>query len=172
MVNARQPSGKAPVKPQDIPVHYDGDGRGGALESHKGDYMFIAVCASNNARAASDYPNRRSELWFGTVILARAGRVNFSRLPRETQNRLRQEAMAPKWTLDGAGRQEVERKHVTRKLLERSPDGMDAVNLAYVRPIDFQPPSSSPAPEALREGRRMGDDRMARGGRGRGLMGR
>ena len=169
---ARQPSGKAPVRPQDIPVHYDGDGRGGALKSHRGDYNFIPVCASSNARAAGDYPNRRSELWFGTVILARAGRVNFARLPKETQARLRQEAMAPKWKLDGAGRQEVERKHVTRKLLKRSPDGMDAVNLAYVRPQDFHAPSSAPAPDVQRPGRHYGDSQMAARERGRGLFGK
>ena len=169
--NARAPVGKAPVRPQDIPVHYDGDGRGGALATHKGDYKFIPVCASSAARAGNDYPNRRSELWFDTVLAARQGRVNISRLDRDTQARLRQEAMSPTWRLD-AGLEVVEKKDITRKRLGRSPDGMDALNLAYIRPIDFQTPSSAPAPEVQREGWRMGGEDMARRQRGRGLFGR
>jgi hypothetical protein len=172
MVNAIAPSGKAHVKPQDIPVHSDADGRGGALASHKGDYKFVPIHASSNAKSAGKYPNRRSELWFGTIILARAGMVNISRLGRDVQARLRQEAMAPKWTLDAAGREAVEKKEVTKKLLKPSPDGMDSVNLAYVRPSDWQAPSSAPAPEIERRGRYMGDEQMACRDRGRGMFGR
>ena len=171
MVNAKSATGKAPVRPQDIPAHYDGNGRGGALATHKGDYKFIPVCASSAARKGNDYPNRRSELWFDTVLAARQGRVNISRLDRDTQARLRQEAMSPTWRLD-AGLEVVEKKDITRKRLGRSPDGMDALNLAYVRPIDFQAPSSAPAPEVQHKGRRMSDEQMARGQRGRGLFGK
>ena len=171
MVNAKLQQGRAPIHPQDIPVHYDGDARGGALATHKGDYKFIPVCASSAAHARNDYPNRRSELWFDTVLAARQGRVNISRLDRDTQARLRQEAMSPTWSLH-AGLEVVEKKDITRKRLGRSPDGMDALNLAYVRPIDVQAPSSAPAPDIASKGRRMGDDQMARGTRGRGLFGR
>jgi len=169
--SARQPSGKAPVRPQDIPVHYDGDGRGGSLATHKGDFKFVSIKASSDPRAAGKFPNRRSELWFGTVMLARAGQVNLSRLDRDAQNRLRQEAMSPRWKLDAAGRQVVEKKDETKRRLKKSPDGMDALNLAYVRPAEWSAPSSAPAPEVAREGRRMGDAGMARGRGGRGLFG-
>ena len=98
--------------------------------------------------------------------------VNFSRLGRDVQARLRQEAMAPKWTLDAAGREAVEKKEVTKKLLERSPDGMDSVNLAYVRPSEFAAASSAPAPDVAPKGQRWGDEQMARGERGRGLFGK
>jgi hypothetical protein len=144
---------------------------GGALASHKGDYKFVPIHASSNARSAGKYPNRRSELWFGTLILARAGMVNFLRLSLDVQARLRQEAMAPKWSLDAAGREAVEKKEVTKKLLKRSPDGMDSVNLAYVRPGDWQAPFSAPAPEVQSKGRYMGDEIMVRGGRKLGLFG-
>lgn len=129
MVNAKLFPDKDPVRPQDIPVHYDGDGRGGALATHKGDYKFIPICASSAARKGNDYPNRRSGLWFDTVLAARQGRVNISRLDRDTQARLRQEAMSPTWRLD-VGLEVVEKKDITRKRLGRSPDGMDALNLA------------------------------------------
>ena len=171
LVNAKLPSGKAPVRPQDIPVHYDADGRGGALASHKGDYKFVPVHASSAARAAGKFPNRRSELWFGTVMLARAGQVNLSRLGRDSQNRLRQEAMSPRWKLDAAGRQVVEKKDETKRRLKKSPDGMDAVNLAYVRPGGWQAPSSAPAPAAERKGWRMGCENMAHRERKRGMFG-
>ena len=171
MVNVKSASGKAPVRPQDIPVQNDGDGRGGALATHKGDYKFIPICASSAARAGSDYPNRRSELWFDTVLAARQGRVNISRLDRDSQARLRQEAMSPRWSLQ-AGLEVVEKKDITRKRLGRSPDVMDALNLAYVRPIGFEAPSSAPAPQLKREGQRMGDEAMSSRTRGRGLFGR
>ena len=169
---AGQPSGKAPVRPQDIPVHYDGDGRGGSLATHKGDYKFVSIKASSDPRAAGKFPNRRSELWFAAVMLARAGLVNLSRLDRDTQNRLRQEAMSPRWKLDAAGRQVVEKKDETRRRLKKSPDGMDSVNLAYVRPQDFHAPSSAPAPDVQRPGRHYGDSQMAARERGRGLFGK
>jgi hypothetical protein len=172
LFNAKLQLGKAQVRPQDIPVHYDADGRGGALASHRGDYKFVPIHASSAARAAGKFPNRRSELWFGTVMLARSGQVNLSRLDRDSQNRLRQEAMSPRWKLDAAGRQVVEKKDETKRRLKKSPDGMDAVNLAYVRPGDFVAVSSASAPDVAPKGRRMGDEQMARGERGRNLFGR
>ncbi len=39
--------------------------------------------------------------------------------------------MAPTWKLDSQGRRVVEPKQDTKKRLKRSPDDMDALNLAY-----------------------------------------
>ncbi len=179
-VNALRPPQRSPVKPEDIPVRYDADGRGGALATHRGDFNFIPVRASSSALEALRYPNRRSELWFSTVRLAREGLVCLAYLDRDTLSRLRQQAMAPKWVVDSAGRQVVERKEETRKRLKYSPDGMDAVNLAYCGTLAWEPPTSmegSPRTEA--DSRRVrfaeeepGDFREGRESRGRGLFGR
>lgn len=48
-----------------------------------------------------------------------------------TLKRLKSQALAPKWKIDSAGRRVVEQKADTKKRLGRSPDDMDAFNLAY-----------------------------------------
>jgi hypothetical protein len=74
----------APVRPEEIAVKYDGDGRGGSLITHAGGFRFIPICASSNALDPSLYPNRRSELWFTTAKLARQGKLSLTRLDRDT----------------------------------------------------------------------------------------
>lgn len=138
------PDGAQPVLPEDIPVHYDGDGRGGALINFKGDYNFIPICASGNPLEPNNYDNRRSELWFGTPKLARAGGVNISRLGMEIREHLRRQCFAPKFTINAAGQLVVEPKKVTKKRLKASPDGADAMNLAYTPGRPFEAPSFLP----------------------------
>jgi hypothetical protein len=140
-------SSTAAVKPQDIPVRYDGDGRGAALKSHKGDYRFIPVCASSSPVGSNDYPNRRSELWFSTVNLARAGKMSLSKLPRDVIARLADEARAPRWKLNSAGQLAVEKKVETKARLMRSPDGMDSVNIAFSGSGEWEAPTTMPMPE-------------------------
>jgi hypothetical protein len=89
-----------------------------------------AVRAGTVASAGDDYPNRRSELWFHAPFLARDGKLSLARLPRDVLGKLRQQAMAPLWKQDSKGRRVVESKAETKKRLGRSPDEMDALNLA------------------------------------------
>lgn len=70
------------------------------------------------------YPNRRSEAWF-----AFQEQVDDVDLDRDEQ--LAADLVAPRYTLDSAGRRVVERKDVTRKRLGRSPDRADAVLMAF-----------------------------------------
>ena len=60
----------------------------------------------------------------------------------------------------------------TKRRLEKSPDGMDSVNLAYARPSGWESPSSAPAPEVQRKGFHMGGEAMARSQPGQGWFGR
>jgi hypothetical protein len=83
------------------------------------------------------YKNTRSELWFSTVDLARSGAVDLTRLPQETLQYLRSQALSPVWEMDSAGRRVVEEKKMTKKRLGRSPDGMDAMNLCYRNTADW-----------------------------------
>ncbi|HJZ91433.1 MAG TPA: hypothetical protein VKE40_11210 [Gemmataceae bacterium] len=72
-----------------------------------------------------------SRPWFVTSEWARRGRLDGSRLDAETRDKLRRRAMAPTWKLDADGRRVVEPKDKIKTRLGRSPDGMDAMNLAY-----------------------------------------
>jgi hypothetical protein len=94
-------------------------------------FCVIPVNASGSPLKSADYPNRRSELWFVTANKAAAGLISFARLEQDIRSKLRTQAMAPTWKLDSAGRRVVEKKEETKEKLKRSPDDMDAVNLAY-----------------------------------------
>jgi hypothetical protein len=53
--------------------------------------------------------------------------------------RMRLQALAVEWTVDSTGRRVVERKEKTRDKLGRSPDDLDALNLAFLTYIDAYP---------------------------------
>lgn len=129
--NAFHPRTQEPLKPQEIPVHIDGDGLGAGVIDLSDGYRFVSVCGSSRATRPGYYPNRRSENWFLLAERARQGQASFARLPKEHQTRLRQQLMAPEWEPDGMGRNRVEPKEITKKRLGFSPDDADAANLAY-----------------------------------------
>lgn len=118
-----------------IAIKVDDDGVGGGVVDQKGDYKFMPVSAASTAIEAERYPNRRSELWFAVAERADEGRLSLIKLPPEVRLELRRQAMAPVWKLDNQGRRVVEAKEETKKRIKRSPDGMDAVNLAYAPPV-------------------------------------
>lgn len=119
------------VEPTRIKVKVDDDGVGGGVTDQAGGYSFIAVKAGAKALDEGGYPNKRSELWFALAEYAAAGRLNLGRLDKVYLAELRQQAMLPTYTLDNQGRRVVEPKDKTKERLKRSPDGMDAMNLAY-----------------------------------------
>jgi hypothetical protein len=77
------------------------------------------------------YPNRRSELWFSVAERASENQLSLYKLDADTKREMRRQAMAPTWKLDSKGRRVVEPKDDTKKRIKRSPDDMDAMNLAY-----------------------------------------
>ncbi len=115
-----------------VRVKVDDEGVGGGVTDQRGDYNFIPVRASSVAMAPNDFPNLRSQLWFNVADAAAAKRISLARLPAETRQELRRQAFAPTYTLDWQGRRVVEKKDETKKRIKRSPDGMDALNLAYL----------------------------------------
>lgn len=125
--------------PARVPVFVDDDGVGGGVVDQRGEYSFHGTGAGARAIQAEDYPNRRSELWFAVVERAARGDLDLSRLPPETLQLLRRQAMAPRWHVDAEGRRVVEPKHETKKRLGRSPDDMDALNLAFADPRALRP---------------------------------
>ncbi len=117
----------------DILVNVDDTGVGGGvtdlLESQG-----QAVCGINSQNRPNDpsaYDKRRSELLFVTAELAREGNLDLSRLPSETLDELKGQAMAVRYKLDAAGRRCAEAKDEVKKRISRSPDGIDALGLAY-----------------------------------------
>ena len=120
---------------REIMVKVDDDGVGGGVVDQRSDYRFLPVSSASAAIEPEKYPNRRSELWFAVAERADEGRLSMNRLPAEVRRELRRQAMAPTWKLDNQGRRVVEPKVDTKKRLKRSPDGMDALNLAYAPPV-------------------------------------
>jgi hypothetical protein len=117
-----------------IPIKVDDDGVGGGVVDllREGKYNAVPVNAASAPRRPSDYPLRRDELWFDVARRGALGLVSFKRLLKQTLAKLKQQALAPLYTLDPFGRRRVERKADTKKRTGgRSPDDMDAVNLAY-----------------------------------------
>jgi hypothetical protein len=70
------------------------------------------------------YPNRRSEAWFAFA-------AHLPHVDLDTDDQLAADLVAPRYTLDSAGRRVVEKKDVTKKRLGRSPDRADAVLMAF-----------------------------------------
>jgi hypothetical protein len=87
--------------------------------------------SSSHCARPLDYKNKRSELWFQTAERARAGQLSLARLDQRIRDRLRQQALAPEYKINSAGQRELEPKDKMKERLKRSPDDMDAVNLAY-----------------------------------------
>lgn len=128
---AREWGRYAEQTPQTVLVKVDDDGVGGGVVDQADGYAFEPVSAGSTAIEAEKYPNRRSELWFGVAERANDGRLALARLDDATRRELRRQALMPTWKLDSQGRRVVESKDDTKKRLKRSPDDMDAANLAY-----------------------------------------
>jgi hypothetical protein len=136
-------AGRPFVAPQQIPLKIDDDGVGGGVtdELFAEGYNVIPVNGGSEPLEPERYLNKRSELWFQTVRRATAGGVAFSsvgsdgvvysRLDRDSLQKLKLQAMAPKWKLAPKGQRVVEKKEETKKRLGHSPDDMDAMNLSY-----------------------------------------
>jgi hypothetical protein len=135
------------VTGQQIPIKVDDDGVGAGVVDilFERGYNAIPVHAATLATDPTRYPNKRSELWFNTARLALDSGIALSRLDPETLQRIKLQAVAPTWKMDSAGRRVVEPKADTKKRLNRSPDDMDALNLAYYE-IGFDVPEAIDLP--------------------------
>ncbi len=111
----------------------DDDGVGGGVVDQLADLNVRAVRSGSRAVEPERYPNRRSELWFGTARLATEGLVDLSRLPDRAATLLRSQILGVRWRLDSMGRRVVESKDDTKRRLKRSPDDADAFNLAFAQ---------------------------------------
>jgi hypothetical protein len=119
------------MTPQNVVCKVDDDGVGGGVVDQATGYSFVPLSAGSTAMEPENYPNRRSELWFTVAERANEDRLDLSRIPLDVRLELKRQAMMPTWRQDSQGRRVVEPKADTKKRLKRSPDGLDAMNLAY-----------------------------------------
>jgi hypothetical protein len=122
---------RAGMDPKRVLVKVDDDGVGGGVTDQANGFAFVPVSAASKPLDEEGYPNKRSELWFAVAELAGTGLFSLAALPASIRSELRRQALAPTYKLDSRGRRVVEPKDETKKRLGRSPDDMDAINLAY-----------------------------------------
>lgn len=110
----------------------DTGGIGGVYEILARDgWNVTPINANSNAMMDLEYSDIRSELWFIVRDLAKAGKLDLHRLSKDSLATLRTQAMAQTWKVDAAGRRKCLPKDEIKDTLKRSPDSMDAMNLAY-----------------------------------------
>jgi hypothetical protein len=136
--NSRLGSTARHIDPKTIRIKVDDTGVGGGvtdiLRSNK--YNVIAVNSGERATMIDKYVLIRDQLWFVVRDLAKVGKLDLSRLKPKTLARLKTQALAPTWQPTTNRRRRVDPKEFTTKTLKFSPDGMDALNLAYYEPPD------------------------------------
>jgi hypothetical protein len=139
-----------PLRGTSIPIKVDDTGVGGGVTDilRANGYNAVPVNAGSSALDPDRYVRMRDELWFTTALLAKAGKLDLSRLGAKRLAKLKTQAMQPKWTPTPTRQRKVESKEDLKKRLGRSPDGMDAVNLAYLDTT-----GSDDAPEWIDTGR-------------------
>lgn len=134
---ARRHPNAAPIRPDQIRVVVDSDGLGAygvidhANPGWQQEFQFVPISAGSPPLDPARYVNKRSELWFHAVMLARTGKMDLSRLPKKALAKMRLQAMSPEWKFDGMGHRVVETK---QHMMERgvvSPDSMDSLNLLF-----------------------------------------
>lgn len=128
----RPPQAK-PVDLKLIRVKVDDTGVGGGVSDIVGShgYSVVPVNAGSVAADATKYPRVRDELWFTVRERARNGLLDLSRLPKKRLAKLEVQALGPTWWPTPDRRRQVESKEDVKERLGRSPDGLDALNLAY-----------------------------------------
>lgn len=142
----------SPVDEFRIPIKVDDDGLGGGVVDvlRADGYAVVGIKAATKAVATEDYPARRDELWFTVAEMARCGELDLSRLSVETLDTMQTQALAPLYRLDSKGRRVVEPKDETKKKIGRSPDSLDAMNLAYAAGETFTVEEDTPSCGAIK----------------------
>ena len=105
-------------------------------------WNFVGLSAASKAIQDEDYPNRRSELWFGLHERAKEGNLDLSRLTQDQRRLVRRQHLTCKWKMDSQGRRVVESKEDMKKRLKQnnpdlmggSPDDADGIHLAFAPP--------------------------------------
>lgn len=128
-VAARSLARESKVPKEFVQIVVDDVGVGGGVTDRLrelGEFQVIAFNGGNEP-LTTDYPNRRSELWFAFAEQLRE-------IDLDPDKKLAADLVAPHYKLDSRGRRVVEAKAETKKRLGRSPDRADAVLLTFAAP--------------------------------------
>jgi hypothetical protein len=118
------------VPPYKIVVRVDDSGVGGGVTDQRGNFNFVPVNSATTAVNELKYPNKRSELMF--LLQQKLRNVaNLSLLPKHVVYEIKRQALGILYAPDNKGRRVAERKEDTKKRINRSPDDLDAMCLAY-----------------------------------------
>lgn len=161
--NGRRDPKASPIDPKTLAIKIDDDATGRAICTYlsTNGQRCVPVNAGGTPMRPDLYPNVRSELWFFAARKAAQGLLHLGRLDVATRQRIESQALAPQWWPDVAGRRVVEDKDTLRdpKRLGRSPDDMDAVNLAYYETqgsiVEVVPKMAVPSPTFQRDRERV-----------------
>ncbi len=117
-----------------VPIRVDDANVGHAVVDYMKNegYDIRGINSGTVAKSQSKYVLMRDQLWFDVVDAAKAGQLDFSRLSQKSLVELKRQAMAVRWLPVPGGRRMIVKKEETRKVIGRSPDGMDALNLAFM----------------------------------------
>lgn len=136
---SRRPKESKPIEWTQIPIKIDDDGVGGGVVDVLQSWGAFVVPVGAGTRSISGrYPNRRSELWFQVADRATGGHVALGKLPSATLGRMRAQALAVQYQVAASGQRVCEPKEITKEKIGRSPDDMDAMNLAYLEGYEFE----------------------------------
>jgi phage terminase large subunit len=121
------------------------------MEAGRGWLTVLPVNSSNRAQKPDEYANARAEMHFRGVAWLKAGGC----LPKDSK--LKAEALAPHYDLDGKDRLIVEAKDEIKSRLGRSPDRLDSLLLAL-----YQPPDLAAVAQSLRKANAAAPHRQTR----------
>lgn len=137
--NSLQQLDRPLYKPANVRVTIELDGPGVGVISHcKGFGDWRGLTVSEKAFKESEYPDKRSEMWFDAKELAARGEIDLSRLPLDTRRKLRLQLLAPAYTME-VGRRRVESKKDIKKRVKRSPDDADGFLVSHYRTPSYTP---------------------------------
>ena len=132
--NNHKPQGAPLATERQIPIRVDDANLGGGVvDNLKAEgYRVMGVNSGTMAKDIMKYPLMRDQLWFSVAEMAKKGELDFSRLPKKSLVDLKKQAMGVRWIPASKGRRQIVPKDETRKVIGRSPDGMDALNIAFL----------------------------------------
>jgi hypothetical protein len=120
------------IAPTKIPIKVDDTGLGGGVTDQRGDYYFVPINAAMVAIEELSYPNKRSEMLFNLALMMRSGDVRFPRtIDKRTVQEIKRQALSVLYKPDSRGRRVAEGKDRIKDRVNRSPDDLDSIALAF-----------------------------------------
>lgn len=134
MIKARELSALNNMDERSIPLKIDLNGLGaGVVDTlYDAQYNVLDIDVNRKAMNTDKYHTVRSELWFEAVNLANDNQMTLYKLDSYTKNKIRNELLAPHYSINASGQLVVEAKEkTTRRTKLPSPNLADALNLCF-----------------------------------------